>query len=133
MSEEFRTAIEDMAKEYNQQAVRLRAAYGKLVELTATAESADRMITVTVGPRGQVQRIDLDPRVYRRLSPSQLSRAILEQIGAATSDVAEQTEQLMRPFVPKGLPFDQLYGDGASFESFLPQPVRLPGEDARGQ
>ncbi|MFI7704582.1 YbaB/EbfC family nucleoid-associated protein [Nonomuraea sp. NPDC049480] len=129
MNDEFRLAVEGLAAEYNRQAVQLREAYGKLSEMTATAESHDRMVAVTVGPRGQVQNIKLDPRVYRKLSPSELSRAIMEQIGAATSEVADRTKELMEPFMPKGLPFGDVYGESASFESFLPQPVKLPPPD----
>ncbi|MER7361346.1 YbaB/EbfC family nucleoid-associated protein [Nonomuraea wenchangensis] len=134
MSEEFRLTVEELAKEYNRQATQLREAYGKLSELTATAESRDRMVSVTVGPRGQVQNIKLDPRVYRKLSPSQLARAIMEQIGAATGQVAGQTKELMAPFMPQGIPLEDVFGEGASIESFLPQPVRLPpeGQEDRG-
>ncbi|GAA4959213.1 DNA-binding protein YbaB [Nonomuraea thailandensis] len=129
MSDEFRQAIEEMAAEYNQHAARLREAYGKLSEMTVTAESDDRLVTVTVGPRGQVQGIELDPRVYRKLSPSELAQAIIEQIGAATGEVGRRTKELIEPFVPKDLPFEDLYGEGASFESFLPQPVQPPSRD----
>lgn len=134
MSDEFRLTIESLAKEYNRQAGELRAAYGKLSELTGTAESRDGMVSVTVGPRGQVQDIKLNPRVYRKLSPSQLARAIMDQIGAATEQVADQTKNLMAPFMPEGLPLEEVLGEGASIESFLPQPVKLPPEEgsARG-
>ncbi|MGI5490324.1 YbaB/EbfC family nucleoid-associated protein [Microtetraspora malaysiensis] len=134
MNDEFRLTIEALAKEYNRQAGELRAAYGKLSELTGTAESPDRMVRVTVGPRGQVQDIALDPRVYRKLSPSQLSREIMEQIGAATEQVTGRTKELMAPFMPEGLPLEDVLGEGASIDSFLPRPVKLPPQDgdARG-
>ncbi|QYC38089.1 hypothetical protein Nocox_02280 [Nonomuraea coxensis DSM 45129] len=134
MNEEFRLNIEALAKEYNRQAAQLREAYGKLSELAVTAESRDRMVSVTVGPRGQVQNIRLDPRVYRKLSPSELARAIMEQIGAATGRVAGQTKELMAPFMPEGIPLEDVFGEGASIESFLPQPVKPPqeGEKKRG-
>ncbi|MCK2214694.1 YbaB/EbfC family nucleoid-associated protein [Actinomadura sp. ATCC 31491] len=129
MSDEFRLTIEALAKEYNRQAAQLRQAYTELSELAVTAESRDRMVSVTVGPRGQVQGIKLDPRVYRKLSPSQLARSIMEQIGAATEQVAGRTKELMAPFMPAGLPLEDVFGEGASVESFLPQPVKLPSEE----
>lgn len=134
MNDEFRLSIEALAKEYNRQVGELQAAYGKLSELTGTAESRDRMVSVTVGPRGQVQDIKLDPRVYRKLSPSQLASAIMEQIGVATEQVADRTKELMAPFMPEGLPLEEVLGEGASIESFLPRPVKLPPEEggARG-
>ncbi|MEU1725228.1 YbaB/EbfC family nucleoid-associated protein [Nonomuraea sp. NPDC005692] len=129
MSDEFGLTVEALAKEYNRQARELRTAYGKLSELVATAESRDGLVSVTVGPRGQVQDIALDPRVYRKLAPSQLARSIMEQIGAATEQVAGRTKELMTPFMPKGLPLEEVLGEGAGIESFLPKPVRLAPED----
>lgn len=129
LNDEFQLTVEALAKEYNRQVDGLRAAYAELSELTGTAESRDRMVSVTVGPRGQVRDIKLDPRVYRKLSPSELSSAILEQIGAATQQVAVRTKELMSPFVPEGLAVEDVLGEGASIESFLPQPVRLPDEE----
>ncbi|MEU9830337.1 YbaB/EbfC family nucleoid-associated protein [Streptosporangium sp. NPDC048047] len=125
MNDGFPQAIKEMAHEYNRQAARLRQAYGELAELTATAQSDDQMVTVTVGPRGQIQDIELDPRVYRKLSPSELSHSIMEQIGAAVAQTAERTRELMEPFLPAGLPYEQIFGEEASLESFLPQPVDL--------
>ncbi|MER5426613.1 hypothetical protein [Streptosporangium roseum] len=89
---------------------------------------------MTVGPRGQVRDIKLGPRVYRKLSPSQPASAIMEQIGAATEQVAGRTQELMAPFMPEGLPLEEVLGEGASIESLLPQPVKLPPEEggARG-
>ncbi|MBB4937149.1 DNA-binding protein YbaB [Streptosporangium album] len=133
MSDEFRMAIDELADEYNRQAAQLRETYGKLNELTVTARSDDGMVTVTVGPRGQVQNIELDPRVYRKLSSSELSRSIMEQIGVATGEVSARTQELMAPFVPDGLPYEELFGEGASFESFLPQSVNLPSRESEGR
>ncbi|MFE3453947.1 YbaB/EbfC family nucleoid-associated protein [Nonomuraea sp. NPDC059194] len=125
MSEEFRLAIEDMAKEYNRQAEQLKQAYAKLRETTAVGKSDDGMVTVTVGPRGQVQNIEFNPRVYGKLSPSELAYSILEQISAASGEVAERTKELMSPFVPEGLPYEEFFGDDVSLDSLLPQPIDL--------
>ena len=131
MTDDFQAAMEGLAEEYNRQAGQLRDMYGKLSELTATAHSKDRMVTVTVGSRGQIREIEFDPRVYRKLSPSELSESVMEQIGAATAEIAERTRELMAPFVPEGLPYEEIFGEGASLESFLPQPVE-PSPEKRG-
>ncbi|MGV9772977.1 YbaB/EbfC family nucleoid-associated protein [Streptosporangium sp. NPDC003464] len=129
MTDEFRAVMDGLVEDYNRQAGQLREMYGKLSELTATARSEDRMVTVTVGARGQVRDIQFDPRVYRKLSPSELAQSVMDQIGAATAEVAERTRELMAPFVPEGLPYEEIFGEGADFASFLPQPVEpLPEE-----
>ncbi|WP_433382336.1 YbaB/EbfC family nucleoid-associated protein [Streptosporangium sp. CA-115845] len=127
--DKFRVAFEELAEEYARQAEQLREMYAKLGELTATAQSNDHMVTVTVGLNGQIRSIEFDPRVYRKLSPSELSQSIIEQIGLAVGEVSERTRELMEPFAPEGLPYDELFGEQASFESFLP--ANLPSEERR--
>ncbi|GGO76963.1 YbaB/EbfC family nucleoid-associated protein [Nonomuraea cavernae] len=133
MSDEFRLAIEELAGEYNRQAAQVREAYAKLTELSAVGRSADGMVTVTVGPRGQVCDLRLDPRAYRKLSPSELASSIMEQIGVATAEVAERTKELMAPLVPAGLAYEDVFGEGASLESFLPQPLELLPDERRAR
>ncbi|MCC5577135.1 YbaB/EbfC family nucleoid-associated protein [Microtetraspora sp. AC03309] len=126
MSDEYQAMIEGLAREYNMQAARLRETYGSLNELTATSRSEDGMVTVTIGSRGQVRNIQFDPRVYRKLSPSELSHSIMELIGKGTAEIAERTQELMAPLLPEGLSYEELFGDGVDFASFLPQPIDLP-------
>lgn len=35
----------------------------------------------------------------------------------------------MGPFLPEGLPYGEIFGEGAIFESFLPQPPNLLSEE----
>jgi DNA-binding protein YbaB len=123
--------LEQLVQEVNQQTEQLGKMHQKARELSATATSKDGMVTVTVGPRGEVRTIEFDPRVYRKLSPSALSTVIVEQIGRATSQVSGEMRELMAPFVPD-LPFEDLFGAGTSFESFLPDPgTPQPGAHGR--
>ncbi|MEV8633391.1 YbaB/EbfC family nucleoid-associated protein [Streptosporangium sp. NPDC051023] len=118
--------LEELARDYNQQAQLLRDMHGKLDELSVTAQSGDRMVAVTVGPRGRVRSIELDPRIYRKLSPSELSQSLMEQIDAATDELSARMRELMAPFAPEGLPYDEMFGEGVGFESFLPDPPNPP-------
>ncbi|WP_067172417.1 YbaB/EbfC family nucleoid-associated protein [Microtetraspora niveoalba] len=129
MSDEYQAMIEGLAEEYNRQAVRLRETYGRLSELSATCRSEDGMVTVTIGSRGEVRGIEFDPRVYRKLSPSELSRSIMELIAKGSAEIAEGTRELMAPLVPEGLPYEELFGEGVDLSSFLPQPVDLPRKE----
>ncbi|MGW4797788.1 YbaB/EbfC family nucleoid-associated protein [Nonomuraea sp. NPDC004297] len=113
--------LEQLVEDVNQQTEQLKRMQESMRELSATARSRDGMVSVTVGPRGEVRAIEFDPRVYRKLSPSELSDSIVEQIRHATRQVSGELKELMGPFVPD-LPFEDLFGDETSFESFLPQP-----------
>lgn len=128
MTDSFRATIHELAAEYNRQVQLTRDVYAKLNELRATATSGDGMVSVTVGPRGQVRAIKLNPRVYRRLSPSELAAAIMAQIGRASAQVAERTKELMAPLMPEGLPYEEIFGQGVDLDAFLPAPAR-PDEE----
>jgi DNA-binding protein YbaB len=118
-SQEHWRLLEQLVKEVNQQAEQLKQAQEKMRDLTATAKSRDGMVTVTVGPRGDVQAIELDPRVYRKLSPSELSDSIMAQIKDATRQVSGELRELMEPFTPT-LPFEDLFGPEAGADLFFP-------------
>ncbi|MDX3106095.1 YbaB/EbfC family nucleoid-associated protein [Nonomuraea angiospora] len=114
--------LEQLVQEVNQQTEQLKKMQEKARELSATAKSKDGMVTVTVGPRGEVRTIEFDPRVYRKLSPSELAASVVEQIGRATRQVSTEMKELMEPFGMPDLPFEDLFGEGTNFESFLPRP-----------
>ncbi|WP_326820311.1 YbaB/EbfC family nucleoid-associated protein [Streptosporangium sp. NBC_01756] len=120
MHEELHAQLEAMVEEYNQQATQMREAYAKLREVESSATSKDGLVTVKAGPQGRIMRIDLDPRITKKLSASEISASLMEQIQAATADVTEQTHRLMAPFVPEGVDIEQLLNPETDFGSALP-------------
>jgi DNA-binding protein YbaB len=116
--------------DYSKQVGRLNEMQRDLDKVSATATRSDGLVTVVVGPRGQVQDIRLDPRVYRKLGSDELSRAILQLIGEATTDVGEQMKKILTPFMPEGLSYETALGQDGDFTAFLPQPPTAAGEEA---
>ncbi|GLX00104.1 YbaB/EbfC family nucleoid-associated protein [Microtetraspora sp. NBRC 16547] len=125
MTDAFGATIEDLAAQYNEQIRHVREMYGRRNELASEAWSPDGLVGVTVGPHGQVRAIELNPRVYRKLSPSELAQSIMEQIGRATAVVSQQAKELMEPFMPADLPYEEIFGENVNLDAFLPQPVEL--------
>jgi DNA-binding protein YbaB len=80
-------------------------------------------VSVTVGPHGRVRGIELNPRVYRTLSPSQLADVIMQQVDQATAAVSEQSRRLLEPLIPDGVPYEEVFGQPATLDAFLPGPV----------
>jgi DNA-binding protein YbaB len=111
--------LDQLVQEVNQQTEQLKQLHEQVSRLSVTVRSNDGLVSVTVGPRGEVRTIDFDPRVYRKLSPSELSALTVEQIQRATRQVSGEMKELMEPFAPD-LPFEDLFGEGTGFESFLP-------------
>lgn len=126
---ELRASLEELMEDYTRQVGRLKEMRRALDQVSATAGRKDGLVTVVVGPRGQVQDIRLDPKVYRRLTPGELSRAIMKLIAEATADVSGQMQKIMEPFMPEGLSYEQVLGDKGDFTAFLPEPPTVPGEE----
>ncbi len=74
----------------------------RLTELRVTARSADGLVTVTVGPRGQLVDLHLDRTVYRELPPDELAGLIVAVTASAAARVAGEVQQLMTGYLPAG-------------------------------
>lgn len=72
----------------------------KLRAVSAQASSDDGLVTATVGPRGQVIKVEFDPRIYRRPNSRELSETVTETIRRAAAKAMAEVEELCRPFVP---------------------------------
>ncbi|GAA3472661.1 YbaB/EbfC family nucleoid-associated protein [Nonomuraea roseola] len=123
MADAFEAEIGKLAGQINQQMAHIREAYGELSAMEHTACSVDGMVSVTVGRHGQMRGIELNPRVYRTLSPSQLADAIMHEVNKATAVVSEQSKQLLQPLMPESVPYEEVFGERAMLDAFLPGPV----------
>jgi DNA-binding protein YbaB len=119
----FQATVEELAGQVNQQVERVRETYEALNSIESTMGSSNGMISVTVGPQGQVRDIELNARVYLKLSATELADAIMEQINRATAAVSEQRRRLLEPLMPDGLRYDQVFGENVTLDAFLPSPV----------
>src|SRR5262245_52256862 len=71
----------------------------QLRQITATAKSDDGFISATVGPRGQLIKLDIDPRIYRRPDSKQLAAAITKTIQSATSEAMAKVTEACKPYL----------------------------------
>jgi DNA-binding protein YbaB len=72
----------------------------KLRAVNATATSKDGLVTASVGPRGQLLRLELDPRIYRRPNSRELATTITETVQDATRKAMAEVEKICQPFIP---------------------------------
>lgn len=83
---------------------RMRAGHDKLQQqlraVTGTATSPDGHVTATVGPRGQLVRLELDPRIYRRPDSHELASTITKTVQEAAARAVAEMERLCQPFIP---------------------------------
>ena len=127
MHDDLQAAIEDLVAEFGRQVSQVRETHAQLREVTATV--SDGNVTVTAGPQGRIDEITFHPRVYSRLSPSELAQAVLDQVTKANAQVAEDSRVLMAPLVPEGMAAEQLFGGEFDLDGLLPEtPFRTPRE-----
>ncbi|NUW45826.1 YbaB/EbfC family nucleoid-associated protein [Nonomuraea rhodomycinica] len=112
--------LRQLVQDVNQQAEQAKELHRKARDLTGSSRSQDGMVTVTVGPQGELRSVEFDPRVYRELSPSELAACVVEQAALATRQVSDELRSLAGPLIADDVPFEDLFGEGVSFESFLP-------------
>lgn len=94
------SALRGMLDELKGTLGNVKQAQNRLFEVRGIAFSDDRMIKATVGPRGQLIDLDLDPRIYRRPNSKALSLAIVATVKKAVEDATTKSQQIMEESVP---------------------------------
>jgi DNA-binding protein YbaB len=89
-------------QDYQQQAQARVARAGEIKEqlasASASAQSPDGAVTVTVGPSGALQNVEFSPRA-EGLSRTQLAQVILRTAREAHRRVAERMAQAVKPLI----------------------------------
>jgi DNA-binding protein YbaB len=119
---------QDLVANYAERLSQIRRSRDLAFAVTASAQSRDGLISVQVGPHGQLLNVTLDPGAFQRMSPQRLARGLMELAKTATEDAVEQVRKIMGPVLPPGgIPAD---GD---FLQLIPRASQTrAGERARG-
>lgn len=97
----------------------------RLRDLRVSVTSADGLVTAVVDARGQVQRVDLDSRIYQRPDSRRLAATITATIQQAVAEAMGKVVELTRPFIPEDVVRAHLNLDVAE--------VALPTADNHGR
>jgi DNA-binding protein YbaB len=82
----------------------------RMMAVTASAVSDDGLVTVTVGPAGQLVSLTLDPRIYRHPDSRRLAQTITETAQRASADARAQMTELRSSLMPAEDLFTQAGG-----------------------
>ncbi|MEU4699268.1 MULTISPECIES: YbaB/EbfC family nucleoid-associated protein [Nonomuraea] len=85
--------------------------HAKAKAVQVTEKSRDGLVSVTVGSRGELVRLDIDPRVYRHPDARGLADSITETVRRAAAQVQERITELFAPLVPAEQMQAHLEGD----------------------
>ncbi|HEX3814591.1 MAG TPA: YbaB/EbfC family nucleoid-associated protein [Mycobacteriales bacterium] len=94
LAEEMEGKLQRLLKEAPKLQERARA-------LQTTVKSRDGLVTATVGSHGQLIRLDIDPRIYRRPDARALADTITDTIHRAGTKAQEGIVELFAPLIPR--------------------------------
>ncbi|QSB15321.1 YbaB/EbfC family nucleoid-associated protein [Natronosporangium hydrolyticum] len=97
------SAMEGIMAELNESLRRIPETQERLMSLSGVAWSEDRMVKATVGPRGQLTGLEIDPRVFRRPDAQMLSTTILAAVNTAVARVMAEAQEIMMGEMPPEL------------------------------
>lgn len=92
--------------------------------LQVTEKSGDGLITATVGARGELVRLDIDPRIYRRPDARALADDITETIKKAGAKARAEVVDLFAALVPREQVEAQLRGDSSALVEMMHKQFR---------
>jgi len=80
----------------------LRTVQTRLTDVRVTETSDDGLVSATVGGRGELLDLDLDPRIYRTPDSRALATAITTTIRRARTEAADRAAALTRRSLARG-------------------------------
>ncbi len=107
-SDQLRVQLDTLLADYERARRSLSDVHAGMRAVNGRAESTDRLVTATVGPRGTLTALGLDPRAPRTLSADKLAEKILDTVQAAAADATRQLSQLLAAALPPGVPVEDI-------------------------
>lgn len=104
----LRAEFEHLATEYDRARRHLQTMQERLQASSSTAKSDDGLVSVTVGPRGNLTKLEIHARAYKRLSPSELAESIVKTADKAVGQAVAEFQELLKPFVTTDVPLEKL-------------------------
>jgi DNA-binding protein YbaB len=105
MTSAFESAIGDAMAELEKQRDSLAHLTEELGQISATARSKRRQVSVTVDARGEITELIFHGQGYKNLPPADLARLIVETIQDAKQAAQEQVWDSFGDSMPEGLEF----------------------------
>jgi hypothetical protein len=124
VDDELRENLEELRANYHNKLAETRQLRERAGQVTSTARSRDGLVSLEVGPQGQLLALSLNPGVYSRLSPQRLAAALVELAKTAAADSAEQVREIMAPALPPGA----MTASG-DFANLMPPAPGLPDDE----
>jgi DNA-binding protein YbaB len=119
--------LEDLLAQYQRQRSALAELHQRMQQVSATALSPRRELSVTYSHSGGVTDIKFLNSAYRRLAPNELSDLIMATVREAKDKAATEAAEVIAPAVPNGLNPQDLVRGKLGADALMPADgPRLP-------
>ena len=118
---QYDEAVEKLMADYHQQLDQLAEHQRRMSEITATATSPRKQVSVTLGAQGQLLELKFPTDAYRDMAPVELANLIAETFDAARVQIMKQQRELMMANAPTGVDLSKMFGDNADLGKVLPR------------
>lgn len=92
-AEQVRKTLDNLRGGFNEMRAEMNA-------VKTTVKSPDGYVTATVGPRGQLVKLELDPRIYRKPDAGKLATDITETLHKAAKQAQEKLHEITERYAP---------------------------------
>ena len=104
----LRARFDDVHAQYAKMREGVRDLQEDLAAMEVSVRSPDGMVTVVVGPRGNLKTLTIDKRAYQQHPPERLATIILQACQRAESAVADAIQERMGRLLPEGSGLDRV-------------------------
>jgi DNA-binding protein YbaB len=104
----LRARFDDVHAQYAKMREGVRGLQDDLAAIEVSVQSSDGMVTVVLGPRGNLKSLTFDKRAYQQHPPERLASLILQACQRAESAVASAVQERMSRVLPEGSGLDQV-------------------------
>lgn len=94
---EHRVQVEELLAEYRRSREQLAEVHRELAAVSASASSADGLVTATVGARGALTDLTIESDAYTEYRPAELAAHIMRAVREATEDALGGAGEVMAP------------------------------------
>jgi DNA-binding protein YbaB len=112
--------LEELHRAYQEQRGLLADLRNKINDISVTAVSTRKEVSVTVTNTGQVSDIRFLGTGYKRHSAKDLSALVMQTITEAKSKAHELTSELLGPLLPAGMDARRLLGGDVDVDAIAP-------------
>lgn len=121
MADETDSHLDALYEEYQRQRANLADLHRRMSEVSGTAVSPRREVSVTVTNQGAITELKFPTNAYKKLAPTELAELLTSTIAKAQEQVRGQSADIIAPLLPEGIDAGAIMAGSADIGKMLPE------------